>query len=212
MTFQSYYKLPAAQTPQENCVAHNGSLIPIPGRDVMVQAWYQGGISVFDWTDPQRPVEIAYHDRGPVNAERMEMAGSWSVYWYNGVIVSSEIARGLDIFELTPSPLLSQNEIDAAKTVRFEYLNPQGQPRISWPASFALARAYLDQLERQRGLAPARIAAARSALVAAEGQSGAARTAALNALADQLAADAGSAGDAAKVRMLVDAVRGLSRA
>ena len=109
--FQGYYKLPAAQTAQENCVAHNGSLIPIPGRDVMVQAWYQGGISVFDWTDAAHPKEIAYFDRGPVDSTRMSMGGSWSVYWYNGVIVSSEIARGLDIFELTPSaPHLAERD------------------------------------------------------------------------------------------------------
>src|SRR3989449_562191 len=116
--FQSYYKLPAPQTPQENCVAHNGSLIPIPGRDVMVQAWYQGGISVFDWTDAAHPREIAFFDHGPVDSTQMVGAGSWSAYWYNGVIVSSEIARGLDIFALQPSGFISQNEIDAAKSVQ----------------------------------------------------------------------------------------------
>ncbi|MBS1241297.1 MAG: repeat-containing protein, partial [Gemmatimonadetes bacterium] len=145
LEFHSYYKMPAAQTPEENCVAHNGSLIPIPGRDVMVQAWYQGGLSVFDWTDVAHPKEIGFFDRGPVDASRMEMGGSWSVYWYNGVIVSSEIARGLDILELQPSQFLSQNEIDAARTVHFDYLNAQGQPKFVWPASFSLARAYLDQ-------------------------------------------------------------------
>ena len=149
MQFQSYYKMPAPQTPQENCVAHNGSLIPIPGRDVMVQAWYQGGISVFDWTDAAHPKEIAFFDRGPIDSTKLvAAAGSWSAYWYNGVIVSSEIARGLDIFELTPSAFISQNEIDAAKTVHFDYLNTQGQPKLVWPPSFALARAYVDQLER----------------------------------------------------------------
>jgi hypothetical protein len=151
MHFQGYYKLPAAQTPQENCVAHNGSLIPIPGRDVMVQAWYQGGISVFDWTDPKHATEIAYFDRGPIDGTRMSMAGSWSVYWYNGVIVSSEIARGLDVLELTPNPMLTANEIDAAKTVHMDYLNAQGQPKFVWPASFALSRAFTDQLERSAG-------------------------------------------------------------
>ena len=100
LKFHSYYKLPAAQSSLENCVAHNGSLIPIPGRDVMVQSWYQGGLSVFDWTDIDHPKEIAYFDRGPVDAGRMVMGGSWSAYWYNGVIVSSEIARGLDVYEL----------------------------------------------------------------------------------------------------------------
>jgi hypothetical protein len=146
--FRSYYKLPVPQTEFENCVAHNGSLIPIPGRDIMVQAWYQGGISVFDWTDAANPYEIAFHDRGPVDATRDGMGGSWSVYWYNGVIVSSEIARGLDIFELTPSAHISQNEIDAANTVRLDYLNPQGQPQFTWPAVVLALRAYVDQLER----------------------------------------------------------------
>jgi hypothetical protein len=151
MQFTSYYKLPAAQTQMENCVAHNGSLIPVPGRDIMVQSWYQGGISMFDWTDPANPVEIAFHDRGPVDSTRQGNGGSWSVYWYNGAIVSSEISRGLDIFELVPSQYLTQNEIDAAKTVRFEYLNAQGQPKLEWPATPALARAYADQLERSGG-------------------------------------------------------------
>ncbi len=152
MEFQSYYKMPAPQTPQENCVAHNGSLIPIPGRDVMAQAWYQGGISMFDWTDPAHPKEIAFFDRGPMDPTRLTFGGSWSVYWYNGVLVSSETMRGLDILELTPSGFISQNEIDAAKSVRLEYLNTQGQPKLVWPATFALARAYLDQLERSQGL------------------------------------------------------------
>ena len=143
MVFKSYYKMPAPQTTLENCVAHNGSLIPIPGRDVMVQGWYQGGISVFDWTDPAKPFEDrVLRSRTAEPRRACVSAGSWSVYWYNGVIVSSEIARGLDIFELLPSPLISQNEIDAAKTVKFDYLNAQGQPKIVWPPSFALARAY----------------------------------------------------------------------
>ena len=210
MQFQSYYKLPAAQTAQENCVAHNGSLVPIPGRDVMVQAWYQGGISVFDFTDAANPVEIAFFDRGPVDATQMASGGSWSAYWYNGVIVSSEISRGLDIFELTPSGYLTQNEIDAARTVRFDYLNVQGQQKIVWPPSFALARAYADQLERGRGLAAGRISAVRSALASAEAASGSARSEALSRLASQLDSDAGSAADAAKVRMLASAVRDLS--
>ncbi len=212
LTFASYYKMPAAQTPQENCVAHNGSLIPIPGRDVMVQAWYQGGISVFDWTDAAHPKEIAYFDRGPVDSTRMVGAGSWSVYWYNGLMVSSEIARGLDIFELTPSAFLSQNEIDAAKSVRLDYLNAQGQPKFVWPASFALARAYLDQLERSKGLAARRITETRSALASAERSTGAARSTALTALASRLGADAAQAGDPARVRMLTEAVTALAHA
>jgi hypothetical protein len=209
MEFQSYYKLSAPQTPQENCVAHNGSLIPIPGRDVMVQGWYQGGISVFDWTDAGSPVEIAYHDRGPLDPDRMRMGGSWSVYWYNGVIVNSEIVRGLDIFELTPSVLLSQNEIDAAKSVRLEYLNAQSQPRFVWPATFALAGAYLDQLERSGGLSASRIEATRQGLASADNASGAVRREALARMADELSGEAGGSSDAAKVRMLSATVREL---
>lgn len=212
MTFQSYYKLPAEQTAVENCVAHNGSLIPIPGRDVMVQSWYQGGISIFDFTDPKNPREIAYHDRGPINASTMETAGSWSVYWYNGVLVSSEIARGLDIFELQPSAHISQNEIDAAKTVRFDYLNAQGQPKLVWPPSFARSKALLDQLVRSNGLDAGRISAVRTALTNAERATGSARRDALSQLATTLEGDARGATDGAKVRMLAESVKELANA
>jgi LVIVD repeat len=210
MEFKSYFKMSAAQTPFENCVAHNGSLIPVPGRDVMVQAWYQGGISVFDWTDPSRVVEIAFYDRGPIDDTQMAMGGSWSVYWYNGVIVSSEIARGLDIFELAPSDVMSQNEIDAAKTVKLDHLNSQGQPKFVWPNTFSLARAYVDQLERSRGLMSDRVGAVRSALDAAEQGSGSSRRSTLNTLAGTLDRDAVGSADGAKVRMLAEAVRGLA--
>jgi hypothetical protein len=210
--FQSYYKLPVVQTPQENCVAHNGSLIPIPGRDVMVQAWYQGGISVFDWTDAAHPKEIAFFDRGPIDSIRPVLGGSWSAYWYNGVIVSSEIVRGLDILELTPSAFISQNEIDAAKAVHFDYLNAQGQPHLAWPPSFALARAYLDQLSRSNGLASVRVSAVRQALRTAENASGVRRVDTLNKLATQLDHDALRASDVAKVRTLAAAVREVATA
>ena len=210
MVFQSYYKLPAPQTSLENCVAHNGSLIPIPGRDVMVQAWYQGGISIFDWTDAKNPVEIAFHDRGPSDPDQMGSAGSWSVYWYNGAIVSSEIGRGMDIFELVPSEAISQNEIDAANSVRLEYLNTQGQPRFEWPFTFALAGAYVDQLERSRSLPQARIGEVRDALAAAEGASASARRSALTSLVRDLDGEAGRSTDTAKVRTLAGAVRGLA--
>ncbi|MGD8868903.1 MAG: hypothetical protein PVI01_14840 [Gemmatimonadales bacterium] len=210
MRFHSYYKLPAPQTSLENCVAHNGSLIPIPGRDVMVQAWYQGGISVFDWTDPANPVEIAFHDRGPVDSTTMGDGGSWSAYWYDGVIVSSEIARGLDIFELLPSAFLSPNEIDAANTVELAYLNTQGQPKFVWPSSFALARAYVDQLERSGGLSADRIASARQALARAERASGTKRRDALKALVTQLESEQHGSPDAGKVGMLVDAVQDMA--
>jgi hypothetical protein len=212
LAFQSYYKLPAPQTAAENCVAHNGSLIPIPGRDVMVQSWYQGGISVFDWTDAQHPHEIAFHDRGPVDSTHIAGGGSWSAYWYNGVIVSSEISRGLDIFELTPSAFISQNELDAAKTVHYDYLNTQGQPKMVWPASFALARAYADQLERSHGLTAARLTTVRGALSHAEAASGAARRTALTTLATQVTGYAAGSSDAAKVRMLAGAVHDLAAA
>ena len=208
MTFQSYYKLPAPQTPNENCVAHNGTLIPIPGRDIMVQGWYQGGVSVFDWTDPAHPREIAFFDRGPMDSTKLVGAGSWSAYWYNGYIVSSEIARGLDIFELQPSGFISQNEIDAAKLVHFDYLNAQDQPKLVWPASFVVARAYLDQLSRSNGLAPEKLAAARTALARAEQLSGQARHDALAQLATQLKSD--SQGGAP--RALVTAVADLAEA
>lgn len=211
MHFQSYYKLPAPQTRVENCVAHNGSLIPIPGRDVMAQAWYQGGISVFDWTDADHPREIAFFDRGPADTT-LKLSGSWSAYWYNGVIVSSEITRGLDIFELTPSAFISQNEIDAAKTVHFDYYNTQGQQKLVWPPSFALARAYLDQLERSNGLAAQRISAIRKALTSAEKASASQRQGELSALAVQLNGDANGSSDAAKVRALSAAVRSLMTA
>jgi len=212
LTFDSYYKMPAPQTAEENCVAHNGSLVPVPGRDIMVQGWYQGGISVFDWTDPAHPKEIAFFDRGPMDSTKLEGAGSWSAYWYNGHIVSSEIARGLDILDLQPSALLSQNEIDAAKLVHFEQLNVQDQPRLVWPASFVVARAYLDQLERTNGLAGNRIASARQALAAAEHATGRRRRSDLTQLATTLNADTGGAADQAKVKTLADEVTAIAAA
>jgi hypothetical protein len=210
LKFHSYYKIPAAQTSNENCVAHNGSLIPIPGRDVMVQAWYQGGISVFDWTDPAHVIEIAYHDRGPVSGEKLVMGGSWSAYWFNGTIVSSEIARGMDMFDLRPSEFLSQNEIDAAKTVKFTELNTQGQPEIKWPPSFALARSFVDQLERNNCLAPDRIADVRSKLQAAERAAPSSRQGTLTTLSTELAGQAATSCDARRMRLLSDAIRNLS--
>jgi hypothetical protein len=212
MKFRSYYKLPVPQTPQENCVAHNGSLIPIPGRDVMVQAWYQGGISIFDFTDPARPQEIAFFDRGPADSTRLTMAGTWSAYWYNGVIVSSEIVRGLDILELLPSAFLSQNEIDAAKSLSADYFNAQAQQRFVWPPSFALTRAHVDQLERAGGLAGDRIASVRRDLATAERASGTARREALTGLAARLEGEAGRTRSPAKVRKVASTLRDLATA
>ena len=209
MTFKSYYKMPAIQTSEENCVAHNGSLIPIPGRDIMVQSWYQGGISIFDWTDASDPVEIAYHDRGPVAADHMASGGTWSVYWYNGVMVSSEIARGLDIFELVPSGFISVNEIEAAKSVKLDYLNAQGQPHFEWPVTFALAQAYVDQLERSKGLTRDQISAARELLKNMENAPAATRKTELSALAAGLRNDS-SGDDMAKVHLLADVVGDLA--
>lgn len=212
LKFQSYYKLPVAQSSLENCVAHNGSLIPIPGRDIMVQSWYQGGLSVFDWTDIAHPKEIAYFDRGPVDAGRMMMAGTWSAYWYNGVIISSEIARGLDIFEMVANANITENELAAAKTVKMPWLNTQDQPKIVWPQTFVLAQAYLDQLERSKGLPADRIKSARSTLTSAERRSERGRRAPLSQLASQLTAAAASSSDAAKVRMLASTVGNLAGA
>jgi hypothetical protein len=160
--------VPAAQGDTENCVAHNGSLIPVPGRDIEVQAWYQGGISIVDFTDPAQPMEIAYFDRGPIDPNVLVLGGDWSAYWYNGYIYGSEIARGLDVFELTPSKFLTQNEIDAAKTIRVSELNVQNQQKIEWPAQLVVAKAYLDQLSRSQGLPADRIAALQKAIQIAE--------------------------------------------
>jgi hypothetical protein len=168
LSFASYYKLPAAQGDSENCVAHNGSLIPVPGRDIKVQAWYQGGISVMDFTDSEHPVEIAYFDRGPIDSNMLVLGGDWSAYWYNGHIYASEIARGLDIFELTATKFLTKNEIDAAKAVRVAEFNVQNQEKIEWPRQLVVAKAYLDQLERSQALPANQIAALRKAIQSAE--------------------------------------------
>jgi LVIVD repeat-containing protein len=210
MKFQNYYKMSAPQTRFENCVAHNGSLIPVPGRDIMVQAWYQGGISVFDWSDPAHPIEIAYFDRGPMDSTKLVDGGYWSAYWYNGHIVGSEISRGLDVFDLQPSAYLSQNEIDAAKSVHFDQLNVQDQPKIVWPASFVVARAYVDQLVRGNGIARDRSSEIAAALDRAEKASGADRRTALSQLATQLQSDASGASDQARVRKLADVVSELA--
>ena len=168
LSLASYYKMPAAQSATENCVAHNGSLIPIPGRDIEVQAWYQGGISVMDFTDAAHPYEIAYFDRGPINDKTVILGGDWSAYWYNGYIYGSEIARGLDVFKLVPSKFLTQNEIDAANLVQFSELNVQNQPKITWPPQLIVARAYLDQLGRSQALPSKRIASLNKAIGRAE--------------------------------------------
>jgi hypothetical protein len=213
MEFRSYYKMPAPQTELENCVAHNGSLVPVPGRDIKVQAWYQGGVSVFDFTDPANPFEIAYFDRGPISDTELVGGGYWSTYWYNGHIYGSEIVRGLDVLRLTPSEHLSENELAAAALARFGEFNPQEQPAKRWPAAFVVARAFLDQLERGEGLGSARIAELRRELARLEALSpGAARSEGLTLLALRVDADARSAADGARVRALASAIRDLAGA
>jgi hypothetical protein len=205
-----YYKLPATQTDLENCVAHNGSLIPVPGRDIMVQAWYQGGISVFDFADPTHPKEIAFFDRGPMDSTKLVLGGYWSAYWYNGHIVASEIGRGLDVFDLAPSEYLTQNEIDAAKSVTVDVLNPQNQQKIVWPATFVLARAYLDQLVRDNGLDKNQASGVATDLARAEGLAGRKRHDALHEVATLLDRDARLSTDAMRVRTLASTVRDLA--
>ena len=190
LAFAGYYKLPAAQSDTENCVAHNGSLIPVPGRDIEVQAWYQGGISVMDFTDAEKPVEIAYFDRGPIDSRLLISGGSWSAYWYNGRIYSSEIARGLDILELTPTAHLTQNEINAARAVRVAELNVQNQQKIEWPNTLVVARAYVDQLERSQSLSAEQVASLRQAMDKAESEK---RPGELKSLASAMKKNAGQA-------------------
>ncbi len=208
LKFASYYKLPAAQGDSENCVAHNGSLVPIPGRDIKVQAWYQGGISIMDFTDAERPVEIAYFDRGPIFPNLLVLGGDWSAYWYNGRIYASEIARGLDIFELTPTKFLSQNEIDAAKTVRVRALNVQNQERMVWPRRLVVAKAYIDQLERSQALPADRIATLRRAIRSAEtarlNRSAVAKLKGLAPSVEESAGTAQNASDANRLHALAD--------
>ena len=177
---QGYYKLPAAQTDQENCVAHNGSLIPVPGRDVMVQAWYQGGLSVFDFTDSANAKEIAYFDRGPINGEA----------------------------------------IDAAMQFRLQEFNSQNQPKVAWPASSAVAKAYLDQLNRTKAISAARSSAILSGLAKADqlrtGKESSAKATleALDAMAAQVEGDAKTATgrDAARLKALAETLKGRAQA
>ena len=206
LSMASYYKLPAAQGDTENCVAHNGSLVPVPGRDIEVQAWYQGGISVMDFTDAAHPFEIAYFDRGPIDPNMLVLGGEWSAYWYNGLIFGSEIARGLDIFELTPTKLLTQNEIDAAKTVQVPYLNVQNQQKIVWPSTLIVAKAYLDQLSRSQALPAKQITELQKAIQNAESSHmNKRKVSKLKKMApsvDKSAASAKTPADAARMRAL----------
>ena len=230
-TQHAYFKLPAAQSAQENCVSHNGGIIPVPGRDLMIQGWYQGGVDVMDFTDADHPKEIAYFDRGSIDpppgadvpiepptsgpgAGRTPgtIGGSWGAYYWNGMIYSSELDRGFDVLELQPSDQLSANEIAAAKLVTMTEYNPQSQPKFVWPAAFPVVRSYLDQLVRGKGLSSERTTAIAAALDAAEQKSDAARAVALNALAKQVDGDVSGARDADRVRMMSAAIKALAAA
>jgi hypothetical protein len=218
LQFRSYYKMPAPQTEQENCVAHNGSLIPVPGRDIMVQAWYQGGISVFDFTDSSNPVEIAYFDRGPIDEKNMILGGYWSAYWYDGYIYGTEIARGLDVLKLLPSEHLTENELEAAALVSRDRFNVQQQRRLEWPASPVVARAYLDQLGKTKAIRPERAKTLSAALDKAEAASRAERKDAeaargLETIAGELESDraAASGRDQARLQSLAETVKGIAK-
>jgi hypothetical protein len=211
LSFANYYKLPAAQGDTKNCVAHNGSLIPVPGRDIAVQAWYQGGVSVVDFTDAAKPIEIAYFDRGAIDTKMLVLGGEWSAYWYNGSIYGSEIARGLDVFELTPTKFLTQNEIDAAKAVRVTELNVQNQQKIEWPAQLVVAKAYLDQLSRSQALPANQIVDLQKAITSAESSHmNKGKVAKLQKMAPSLeksAASAKSPADSARLHALADILK-----
>lgn len=228
-TQRAYFKLPSAQAAEENCVSHNGGIIPVPGRDLYVQGWYQGGVSIMDFTSADNAFEIGYFDRGSITPPRgadvpqtpvdpsvrgggNAIGGSWGAYYWNGLIFSSELDRGMDILELTPSAQLSANEIAAAKLVRFDAYNPQSQPKMTWPPAFVVVRSYLDQLVRNGGLAAERTAAISSALDIAEMKSGAARAAALTTLAQQVDKDVAGAKDGARVRTMAGEIRRLAAA
>jgi hypothetical protein len=203
LSLASYYKMPAAQSDTENCVAHNGSLIPVPGRDIEVQAWYQGGISVMDFTDAAHPMEIAYFDRGPIDTKTLILGGDWSAYWYNGYIYGSEIARGLDVLKLTPSKYLTQHEIDAANLIHYNELNVQNQQQVVWPAQLIVSESYLDQLERSKALSAGKIASLKKAVESAEKSHLAAKDLAkLKKLAPSVETEASTAKDPADAKRL----------
>ena len=216
LEFQSYYKLPAPQVEQENCVAHNGSVVPVPGRDIFVQAWYQGGLSVVDFTDSANPIEIAYFDRGPIHEEHLVLGGYWSTYWNNGKIYGTEIARGMDVLSLVPSEHLSENELAAAMIAnQGEVFNPQQQFRMTWPADPVVAGAYIDQLKRTNGLSESQI----EDLNAALGESTARLEAGgrdrnlsrnLRSLAANLDSDSGDAATSKRRTALVETLDGIA--
>jgi len=181
----------------------------------MVQAWYQGGLSVFDFTDSSRAHEIAYFDRGPIDGKQLILGGYWSTYWYNGSIYGSEIARGIDVFKLKPSEFLTQHEIDAALLVRTEELNTQQQTKVIWPAATPVALAYVEQLTRSKAMATDRARAIRTALDHADTlrtgkeKSAAAALEQLDTLAGQIERDAAAVigRDASRMRALAETLK-----
>jgi uncharacterized protein (DUF305 family) len=217
LSFQSYYKIDAPQSEQENCVAHNGSIIPVPGRDIFVQSWYQGGVSVIDFTDTANPVEIAYFDRGPIHDERLVIGGYWSSYWYNGKIYGTEILRGLDVFALEASEFLTANEIAAADIADMgDTFNPQQQFAVTWPAKPVIGLAYLDQLERDGGLDSALLGQARNMLNEAEqltatGNTSSKASSAMNKLASSLKANSNDKTAVKRVMALSETIKAIAK-
>jgi uncharacterized protein (DUF305 family) len=216
LEFKSYFKMPAPQVEQENCVAHNGSIVPVPGRDIFVQAWYQGGVSIIDFTDSANPIEIAYFDRGPVDAEELILGGYWSTYWYDGKIYGTEIVRGLDVFSLVPSEHLTENEIAAAALGnQGNVFNPQTQFPVTWPAEPVVAGAYLDQLERDNELSPAFVtnlagALHRSTSLLEKGAQDQELAASLEGMARNLDADTGNAQTRKRKAALAETLKGIA--
>lgn len=208
LEFASYYKLPAPQTAQENCVAHNGSIIPVPGRDIMVQAWYQGGVSIIDFTDTANPVEIAYLDRGPIdepNPTGINLGGYWSTYWYNGNVLGSEIARGFESLALLESDWMSANEIAAAGEIQLDAFNAQTQSKLVHAPSFAVVGSYVDQADRadtmsDKALAQVRKHLAEAQALDADGSSNRAVIAQL----DNAIKKSGAPSDSAVVQAILD--------
>jgi hypothetical protein len=217
LVYRSHFKMPAPQLDEENCVAHNGSIIPVPGRDIMVQSWYQGGISVWDFTDSASPVEIAYFDRGPIDEEDLVLAGYWSSYWYDGLVYATEIVRGLDVFALQPSEFLTANEIAAAALAnQRDRFNAQQQFPMTWPAEPVVARAYMDQLRRSSSGVPAAALDEISATLDLVASSLASSTrdadlaARLNAFTNILASSGGDALTQKRLRGLAETLSGLA--
>jgi len=216
LEYRGTYKLPAPQVEQENCVAHNGSIIPVPGRDIFVQSWYQGGISLMDFTDSTNPVEIAYFDRGPIPEEHLILGGFWSRYWYNARIYGTEIARGIDVLALLPSEYLSENEVAAALMAnQGERFNPQQQFEVTWPADPVIARAYIDQLTRDEAISDSLVADLESVLDSSaariqNGSSDKALAAELNSLAAALEDEGGDAITSRRRTALADTLSGIA--